>query len=227
MPSGMAITIATTIAATASSAVRPSRCPISRATGVLYRNDVPRSPCDQPTQEAAVLRRAAVDRDRAWCAARQIAAGGADSPSIASAGSPGTRWISANTSVATPSSTGIVSSNRRTRYRSTGPAMIAATRLASGNSGRACRVAILEPEPPHGLRQALPREAQLVGRRRPTPARGARAPRRPARRSKTRRAASSDTHARRRDARARPSTCATCRGADAPARRRDERQAAR
>ena len=39
------------------------------------------------------------------------------SPSIACAGSPGTRWISAKTSVATPSSTGIVSSSRRTRYR--------------------------------------------------------------------------------------------------------------
>ena len=55
-------------------------------------------------------------------------AGGADSPSIASAGSPGTRWISAKTSVATPSSTGTVSARRRSVYANMPGAMIAQSR---------------------------------------------------------------------------------------------------
>src|SRR5213592_1880598 len=40
----------------------------------------------------------------------------APSPSMACAGSPGMKWMSANTSVATPIRTGIVSSNLRSRY---------------------------------------------------------------------------------------------------------------
>ena len=45
---------------------------------------------------------------------------GAASPSIACAGSPGMRWISEKTSVATPRSTGTVSRRRRARYVNTG-----------------------------------------------------------------------------------------------------------
>ncbi len=44
----------------------------------------------------------------------------ATSPRIARAGSPGMKWISAKTSVATPSSTGIVSRRRRARLRQHG-----------------------------------------------------------------------------------------------------------
>ena len=62
--------------------------------------------CTRPAEVPPVLHRAAAGRGRASSRSSARSAAGADSPSIASAGSPGTRWISRNTSVATPSSTG-------------------------------------------------------------------------------------------------------------------------
>ena len=114
IPSGIATRIATAIAASASWMVRTSREPISRVTGVPYRNELPRSPRTIPPRKARYCTSSGRSRPSDW---RSFAtsSGGALSPSMACAGSPGTRWISENTSVATPSSTGIVSSKRRNR----------------------------------------------------------------------------------------------------------------
>ena len=72
----------------------------------------------QPAAGTTRTARAAADRGRAAARSCATSSGDAPSPSIACAGSPGMRWISEKTSVATPSRTGIVSSSRRMRYLS-------------------------------------------------------------------------------------------------------------
>ena len=91
------------------------------------------------------------------------------SPSIACAGSPGTRWISENTSVATPSSTGTVSSTRRTQI----PQHARSFYIRVGDAHRLSRVSIDARAAPMQLAQALPRDAELARRHR-GPAAGAR-----------------------------------------------------
>ena len=119
IPSGIDTPIATSIAAAASSSVAGSRSTMARVTGSLVRNEVPRSP------------RAALQRKPPYCSmsgrsrpsrvrSAATSSSAAVSPSMAWAGSPGMRWISAKTSVATPSSTGMVNARRRARNRSTG-----------------------------------------------------------------------------------------------------------
>ena len=58
-------------------------------------------------------------RPRRWRSSI-TSSGAALSPRMACAGSPGTRWMSENTSVATPNSTGSVKTRRRSRNRVTG-----------------------------------------------------------------------------------------------------------
>ena len=157
---------ATTIAATASCGGRPSRWPISRADRRAVAKRRAEIAAHEPGQEVAVLRQQRLIETELARAGPRRRRRGADSPSIACAGSPGTRWISANTSVATPSSTGTVSSNRRTRYRAHGPGMMAATRLVEASQATPAVVAVLEPEPLHRFREALTGEAQLDGPRR-------------------------------------------------------------
>ena len=114
MPSGSATSSATNIAAPASSAVAGMREATCETTGSPVRSDVPRSP------------RTAPDRNPTYCSSSgrsspsrrrssSTSACGAVSPSIACAGSPGMRWIREKTRVATPNSTGTVSTRRRAR----------------------------------------------------------------------------------------------------------------
>ena len=108
---------------------RASRPPRARAspacargfavvTGWPVRKDVPRSPCTTPRRNRRYCSRSGRSRP-SLARSSATSCGDAASPSIACAGSPGMRWMSENTSVATPSSTGIVSARRRARNRST------------------------------------------------------------------------------------------------------------
>ena len=113
------------------------------------------------------------------CAQLRDVLGDAPSPSIACAGSPGTRWMSANTSVATPSRTGIgqqqaanevAGASACDRPSQHALALLRPSRIGSGQSP-----AVAESEPPQHLREALARHAQLARGprsrgRRPAPA---------------------------------------------------------
>ena len=95
----------------ASSNVAGSRSTIWLATGVPVRRDVPRSARARPPRKATYW--AGSGRSRPSCRLScATSASEATSPRMARAGSPGMRWISAKTSVATPRSTGIVSRSR-------------------------------------------------------------------------------------------------------------------
>src|SRR3954470_5262886 len=152
MPSGSATAIATLIAHSARIAVSPKRREISRTTGCPERNDVPRSPRATPPRNDPYCTRSGRSSPR-LVRSRVTSSAVAPSPSIACAGSPGTRWINGKTRVATPSSTGIASINRRTRERATPPILVPTA--ASEHSLHA-----FEPQPLDDLQEALAADAQ-------------------------------------------------------------------